>query len=233
MDFIPKYFSIKSNKYYSKNNLKQMRLGLGDLAPNFSATSTQGIIDFYDWLGDSWGILFSHPEDYTPVCTTELGMVANLENQFQKRNVKTLALSVDNLASHNTWVKEIEEVMKVKVNFPIIADDKKEIAELYGMIHYNSNKNFTIRSVFIIGSDKKIRLTLTYPAAVGRNFDEILRVVDALQLNENHQVLTPANWQPEGKVIIDPSIPEEELKEKFPEGYEEVKPYLRYTPQPK
>ncbi|MFT5264369.1 MAG: alkyl hydroperoxide reductase subunit AhpC [Polaribacter sp.] len=178
-------------------------------------------------------MLFSHPEDYTPVCTTELGMVANLENQFQKRNVKTLALSVDNLASHNTWVKEIEEVMKVKVNFPIIADDKKEIAELYGMIHYNSNKNFTIRSVFIIGSDKKIRLTLTYPAAVGRNFDEILRVVDALQLNENHQVLTPANWQPEGKVIIDPSIPEEELKEKFPEGYEEVKPYLRYTPQPK
>jgi alkyl hydroperoxide reductase subunit AhpC len=210
-----------------------MRLNLGDTAPNFSADSTQGTIDFYDWLGDSWGLLFSHPQDYTPVCTTELGMVANLKNQFVQRNVKNLALSVDNLASHKAWVKEIEEVMQVKIDFPIIADDKKEIAELYGMIHRNSDNNFTIRSVFVIGPDKKIRLTLTYPAAVGRNFDEILRVLDALQLNENYGVLTPANWQQEGKVIIDPTIPKEELEEKFPAGYEEVKPYLRYTAQPK
>jgi alkyl hydroperoxide reductase subunit AhpC len=210
-----------------------MRLNLGDTAPNFSADSTQGTIDFYDWLGDSWGLLFSHPQDYTPVCTTELGMVANLKNQFVQRNVKNLALSVDNLASHKAWVKEIEEVMQVKIDFPIIADDKKEIAELYGMIHRNSDNNFTIRSVFVIGPDKKIRLTLTYPAAVGRNFDEILRVLDALQLNENYGVLTPANWQQEGKVIIDPTIPKDELGEKFPAGYEEVKPYLRYTAQPK
>lgn len=210
-----------------------MRLSLGDTAPNFTAISTKGTIDFYQWLGDDWGILFSHPEDYTPVCTTELGMVANLQKQFAERNVKTLALSVDDLNSHNAWVKEIEEAMRVKINFPIIADDKKEIAELYGMIHHNSSKHFTIRSVFIIGPDKKIRLTLTYPAAIGRNFDEILRVLDALQLNENYQVLTPANWQQSGKVIIDPAIPKHELEAKFPQGYEEVKPYLRFTAQPK
>lgn len=210
-----------------------MRLNLGDVAPNFTANSTQGIIDFYEWLGDSWGLLFSHPEDYTPVCTTELGMVANLEDQFTKRNIKTLALSVDDLEAHRGWVAEIEEVMQVKINFPIIADDKKEIAELYGMIHHNSDKNFTIRSVFVIGPDKKIRLTLTYPAAIGRNFDEILRVVDALQLNEKYQVVTPANWQQGEKVIIDPIIPKDELNEKFPQGYDEVKPYLKYTAQPK
>ena len=210
-----------------------MRLNLGDTAPDFSAISTQGIINFYEWLGDSWGLLFSHPEDYTPVCTTELGMVANLKDEFAKRNAKHLALSVDSLSSHEAWVKDIEEAMQVKINFPIIADDKKEIAELYGMIHHNSDKNFTIRSVFIIGPDKKIRLTLTYPVAVGRNFDEILRVLDALQLNENYKVLTPANWQPDGKVINDPSIPEDELEKKFPQGVEEVNPYLRYIEQPK
>jgi alkyl hydroperoxide reductase subunit AhpC len=209
-----------------------MRLNLGDTAPNFAAVSTHGTIDFYSWLGDSWGLLFSHPEDYTPVCTTELGMVANLKDEFARRNVKHLALSVDNLANHVGWIKEIEETMQVKVAFPIIADEKKEIAELYGMIHRNSDVNFTIRSVFIIGPDKKIRLTLTYPVAVGRNFDEILRVIDALQLNENYQVMTPANWQQGGKVIIDPSVPKHELKEKFPQGYDELKPYLRYTPQP-
>ena len=209
-----------------------MRLNLGDIAPNFIADSTHETIDFYDWLGDKWGLLFSHPEDYTPVCTTELGMVAKLEQEFAERNVKILALSVDNLTSHKSWVKEIEETMQVKINFPIIADDKKEIAELYGMIHRNSDKNFTIRSVFIIGPDKKIRLTLTYPAVVGRNFDEILRVLDSLQLNENYGVLTPANWKQGGKVIIDPSVPKHELEEKFPQGYEEVKPYLRYTAQP-
>ena len=209
-----------------------MRLNLGDTAPNFTAVSTQGAINFYDWLGDSWGLLFSHPEDYTPVCTTELGVVANLEDEFATRNVKHLALSVDTLANHENWVKEIEEVMQVKIDFPIIADDKKEIAELYGMIHHNSHENFTIRSVFIIGPDKKIRLTLTYPVAVGRNFDEILRVIDALQLNENYQVVTPANWQQGGKVIVDPSVPNHELEEKFPQGYEEVKPYLKYTEPP-
>lgn len=210
-----------------------MRINLGDVAPNFSADSTQGKIDFHEWLGDSWGLLFSHPEDYTPVCSTELGMVANLKDEFDKRKVKTLALSVDSLASHKAWIKEIEEAMHVNIDFPIIADDKKEIAELYGMIHHNSNHNFTIRSVFVIGPDKKIRLTLTYPASVGRNFDEILRVLDALQLNETFGVLTPANWKQEEKVIIDPSIPKNELDEKFPGGYEEVKPYLRYTAQPK
>ena len=210
-----------------------MRINLGDIAPNFIAETTQGNIDFHEWLGDNWGIFFSHPEDYTPVCSTEIGMVANLKDEFAKRNVKTLALSVDSLASHKAWIKEIEEAMQVNIDFPIIADDKKEIAELYGMIHHNSNNNFTIRSVFVIGPDKKIRLTLTYPASVGRNFDEILRVLDALQLNEAFGVLTPANWKQEEKVIIDPSIPKNELEEKFPEGYEEVRPYLRYTAQPK
>lgn len=206
-----------------------MRLSLGDIAPNFSAASTHGTINLYDWLGDNWGLLFSHPEDYTPVCTTELGMVANLNEEFAKRKVKTLALSVDTLENHQVWIKEIEEIMQVNIGFPIIADDKKEIAELYGMIHHNSHSNFTIRSVFIIGPDKKIRLTLTYPVAVGRNFDEILRVLDALQLSENYQILTPANWKQGEKVIIDPALQEKEIAEKFPLGYEEVKPYLKYT----
>ncbi len=210
-----------------------MRLDLGDIAPNFTAVTTQGTINFYDWLGDSWGLLFSHPEDYTPVCTTELGVVANLQEEFARRNVRHLALSVDTLASHQDWVREIEETMQVEVGFPIIADDKKEIAELYGMIHRHIDKNFTIRSVFIIGPDKKIRLTLTYPVAVGRNFDEILRVVDALQLNENYKVVTPANWQQGDEVMIDPNVSEEDLAEKFPLGYREVKPYIRYTPQPR
>lgn len=210
-----------------------MRINLGDTAPNFSAISTEGPIDFHEWLGDSWGLLFSHPEDYTPVCTTELGMVAKLKEQFAKRNVKPLALSVDKLETHKDWVKEIEEIMQVDIDFPIIADEDKEIADLFGMIHHRSNKNFTIRSVFVIGPDKTVRLTLTYPVAVGRNFDEILRTIDALQLNEKYQVLTPANWKQDEKVIIDPSIPEHELADKFAEGYEEVKPYLRYTAQPK
>ena len=210
-----------------------MRTNIGDTAPNFIADSTQGSIDFYEWLGDSWGVLFSHPENYTPVCSTELGMVANLKEEFEKRNVKTLGLSVGTLESHEAWVKEIEDAMQVKIDFPIISDDKKEIAELYGMIHHNSSSNFTIRSVFIIGPDKKVRLTLTYPVAIGRNFDEILRVLDALQLNENYRVVTPANWKQGEKVIIDPSIPNDELEEKFPQGYEEVNSYLKYTEQPK
>lgn len=210
-----------------------MRLGLGDTAPNFRADSTRGTIDFYDWLGTSWGVLFSHPEDYTPVCTTELGVMAKLKDEFAKRNVKPLALSVDSLAQHHNWIKDIEEVMQVKVDFPVIADEKKEVAELFGMIHHNSNTTFTIRSVFIIGPDKKIRLTLTYPVAVGRNFDEILRVIDALQLNDQFEVLTPANWQKEEKVIIDPAISEQEIEKKFPNGHEEVKSYLKYTSPPK
>lgn len=209
-----------------------MKLNLGELAPDFTAQSTKGPIHFHEWLGDSWGLLFSHPEDYTPVCTTELGVVAQLKDEFASRKVKPLALSVDDLASHQGWVMDIEEIIQAEIEFPIIADDKKEIAKLYGMIHEESDDKFTIRSVFIIGPDKKIRLTLTYPVAVGRNFDEILRVIDALQLNEKYQVLTPANWKQEDKVIIDPALSDEELKEQFPQGHEEVKPYLKLTPPP-
>ncbi|MDN5201457.1 peroxiredoxin [Fulvivirgaceae bacterium BMA10] len=209
-----------------------MNINLGDLAPNFRAISTLGILDFHEWLGDSWGLLFSHPEDYTPVCTTELGVVANLKAEFAKRNVKAIAISVDDLESHVGWIKDIEETIGAKVDFPILADEKKEIVSLYGMLNDNSKNNFTVRSVFIIGPDKKIRLTINYPVAVGRNFDEILRVIDALQLNENYQVLTPANWQYNDQVIIDPNIPKDELDERFPKGFQEVKPYLKYTPQP-
>ncbi|MFT7033241.1 MAG: alkyl hydroperoxide reductase subunit AhpC [Cyclobacteriaceae bacterium] len=209
-----------------------MALNLGDAAPNFKAVSTSGEIDFYDWLGDNWGILFSHPEDYTPVCTTELGVVANLKQEFIGRNVKTIALSVDSLESHLGWIKDIENLFEGKVDFPIIADENKEVAELYGMIHSNASTKFTVRSVFVIGPDKEIRLILTYPMAIGRNFDEILRVIDALQLNENYQVVTPANWKNGDEVIIDPSISDEESKVKFSKGFEPKKSYLRYTPQP-
>ncbi|MCK5372155.1 MAG: peroxiredoxin [Cyclobacteriaceae bacterium] len=209
-----------------------MTLKLADIAPDFEAETTLGKINFHNWLGNSWGLFFSHPEDYTPVCTTELGVVANLKEEFGNRNVKTIALSVDELESHKGWIKDIEETINVKVNFPIIADSNKEIARLYGMIHSNSDTNFTIRSVFVIGPDKKIRLILTYPKAVGRNFDEILRVIDALQLNENYNVVTPANWKHGENVIIDPALTDEEINSQYPEGYEEVKPYLRYIPQP-
>jgi alkyl hydroperoxide reductase subunit AhpC len=209
-----------------------MVLNLGDSAPNFEAVTTAGNINFYDWLDNKWGLLFSHPEDYTPVCTTELGVVAKLKEEFEKRNVKTIALSVDAIASHNGWVKDIEELIDGKLEFPIIADEHKEVATLYGMIHSNLDAHFTIRSVFIIGPDKKIRLILTYPVAVGRNFDEILRVIDALQLNENYDVVTPANWKHGDDVIIDPALPEKEINAKFPNGYKEAKPYLRYVSQP-
>lgn len=206
-----------------------MSLLLGSIAPDFIANSTHGPIRFYEWLGEGWGLLFSHPKDYTPVCTTELGVVANLHAEFSSRSVKPIALSVDDVASHTGWIQDIEETMNTRLTFPILDDSDKQVARLYGMVHGDISASFTIRSVFIIGPDKRIRLTLSYPVAVGRNFDEILRVIDALQLSDANEVLTPANWQRTDKVIIDPSIDEADLPKKFPQGYEEVKPYLRYT----
>ncbi|MGW9684865.1 MULTISPECIES: peroxiredoxin [unclassified Flagellimonas] len=209
-----------------------MELGLESNAPNFKALTTSGPIDFYDWLGDSWGLLFSHPEDYTPVCTTELGAVAQLEQEFSKRNVKAIALSVDSLESHNGWKLEIEKSMNVKIGFPIIADEGAEIAQLYGMIHQGSSSKHTIRSVFVIGTDKKIKLHLTYPMSVGRNFDEILRVIDALQLSCEHQVVTPANWNQGDDVIVDVALSDEEAKKLYPYKASEEASYLRFTPNP-
>lgn len=207
-------------------------LRLGDIAPDFEAETTQGKIKFHDWLGDSWGVLFSHPADFTPVCTTELGTVANYYPEFVKRNTKVIALSVDGLDSHQEWIKDINETQNTTVNFPIIADQDKRVATLYDMIHPNANENFTVRSVFIIGPDKKIKLTLTYPASTGRNFDELLRVIDSLQLTSKYSVATPANWKDGEKVVISTAVKDEEIAEKFPKGYERVKPYLRMTPQP-
>lgn len=209
-----------------------MSLRLGDTAPNFKAVTTAGEIDFYEYLGDSWGLLFSHPADYTPVCTTELGRTALLNGEFQKRNVKVLAVSVDPIDKHHGWVKDINETQNCEVNFPIIADEDRKVAELYDMIHPNASLTATVRSVFIIGPDKKIKLTLTYPASTGRNFNEILRVIDSLQLTANHSVATPANWNHGEDVIVVPSITTEDAVKKFPKGVKEVKPYLRYTPQP-
>ena len=209
-----------------------MSLRLGDEAPNFTAETTAGPINFHEWLGDSWCVLFSHPADYTPVCTTELGYTAKLKDEFAKRNVKVLALSVDDLASHNGWVKDIEETQHVTMNFPIIADPDKKIAELYDMMHPNASEKFTVRSVFIIGPDKKIKLTLTYPASTGRNFNEILRVIDSLQLTANYSVATPVNWQEGEDVVIAPAITNEVAETKFPKGFKIIKPYLRMTPQP-
>nr|WP_315162165.1 peroxiredoxin [uncultured Flavobacterium sp.] len=207
-------------------------LRLGDIAPDFEAETSQGKIKFHDWLGDSWGILFSHPADFTPVCTTELGTVANYYPEFEKRNVKVIALSVDGVDSHMEWIKDINETQNTTVNFPIIADEDKRIAELYDMIHPNASESFTVRSVFIIGPDKKIKLMMTYPASTGRNFDELLRVVDSLQLTANYSVATPANWKDGDKVVISTSVKDEDIAAKFPKGYERVKPYLRMTPQP-
>jgi peroxiredoxin len=210
-----------------------MPLKLGETAPNFDAETTLGNINFYQWLDNSWGLLFSHPEDYTPVCTTELGIVANLSNEFKKRSVKTIALSIDNLESHQGWIKDIEEISQGKIDFPIIADSEKVIAQLYGMIHSSADANFTVRSVFIIGPDKKVKLILTYPMAVGRNFDEIIRVIDALQLTEEFDIVTPANWKNGDNVIIDPKLSKEETNRIFQNDYKEVKPYLKYINQPK
>ncbi len=205
---------------------------LGDEAPNFTAQTTEGEINFHEWLGDSWGILFSHPADYTPVCTTELGTAAKYMPEFEKRNVKVAALSVDGLASHHEWVKDINETQHTTVNFPIIADEDNKVANLYDMIHPNANDKLTVRSVFIIGPDKKVKLMLTYPASTGRNFDELLRVIDSLQLTAYHKVATPANWNNGDDCVISTSVKNEDIPELFPKGHTEVKPYLRMTPQP-
>ncbi|MFV8334603.1 peroxiredoxin [Flavobacterium sp. RSP29] len=207
-------------------------LRLGDIAPDFEAETSQGKIKFHEWLGDSWGVLLSHPADFTPVCTTELGTVANYCPEFEKRNVKVIALSVDGVDSHMEWIKDINETQNTTVNFPIIGDEDKHVAELYDMIHPNANESFTVRSVFIIGPDKKIKLTLTYPASTGRNFDELLRVIDSLQLTAKYSVATPANWKDGDKVVISTAVKDEDIAAKFPKGYERVKPYLRMTPQP-
>jgi thioredoxin-dependent peroxiredoxin len=202
-----------------------MALRLGDTAPDFTAETTEGTIKFHDYLGAGWGVLFSHPADYTPVCTTELGAVAKLREEFLKRNTKVIALSVDGLESHKLWIGDINETQNTVVNFPIIADQDRKVSELYDMIHPNSNENFTVRSVFVIGPDKKIKLIITYPASTGRNFDELLRVIDSLQL-------TPANWKHGEDVVVAPAIKTEDIPGKFPKGHQVIKPYLRMTPQP-
>jgi alkyl hydroperoxide reductase subunit AhpC len=209
-----------------------MALQLGDTAPDFTAESTEGTINFHEWLGDSWGILFSHPKDFTPVCTTELGEVARLKDDFAKRGAKVIGVSVDPVDSHAGWVQDIEDVTGQKLNYPLIGDDKRTVADLYGMIHPNANDTLTVRSVFVIGPDKKVKLTITYPASTGRNFEEILRVLDSLRLTADYSVSTPVNWQDGDDVIIAPAIDDETAKEKFPKGFTTLKPYLRYTPQP-
>lgn len=209
-----------------------MSLQLGDTAPNFTAETTEGKINFYDFLGDGWGVLFSHPADYTPVCTTELGKTAALKKEFEKRNVKVLAVSVDPLDKHIGWRKDIDETQNVTVDFPIIADEDKTVANLYGMLHPNASATATVRSLFVIGPDKTIKLMIVYPASTGRNFNEVLRVIDSLQLTANHSVATPADWQHGEDVIVSPSISTEDAEKKFPKGVKVIKPYLRYTPQP-
>ena len=209
-----------------------MSLRLGDIAPNFKAQTSQGEIDFYEYLGDSWAVLFSHPADYTPVCTTELGRTASLNKEFEKRNVKVLALSVDPLDKHHGWIQDINETQGVEVNFPIIADEDKKVSQLYDMIHPNASETATVRSLFIIAPDKKIKLIISYPASTGRNFVEILRVIDSLQLTANYSVATPADWKEGEDVVVTPAIKTEDIPAKFPKGHRIVKPYLRFTPQP-
>ena len=209
-----------------------MAIRLGDTAPDFTQQSTQGEIHFHDWLGDSWGVLFSHPKDFTPVCTTELGALSKLKPEFEKRNVKVIGLSVDGLSDHDKWSKDIEETQGVSLNFPLLADADRRVSDLYDMIHPNADDTLTVRSVFIIGPDKKVKLTLTYPASTGRSFDELLRVIDSLQLTAEYQVATPVNWNHGDDCIIIPSVSNEEADKKFPKGYVEIKPYLRTTPQP-
>jgi len=209
-----------------------MAIRLGDTAPDFTAETTEGTIEFHKYLGDGWGVLFSHPKDYTPVCTTELGRVANLKSEFEKRNVKVLALSVDPVDSHNGWINDINETQGCTVNYPIVADPEKKVSELYDMIHPNALNNLTVRSVFIIGPDKKVKLTITYPASTGRNFAEILRVIDSLQLTANYQVATPVDWKHGDDCVVVPAIKTEDIPEKFPKGHKVIKPYLRTTPQP-
>jgi len=209
-----------------------MSLRIGDDAPNFKAETTEGEIDFHQWLGDSWGILYSHPADYTPVCTTELGRTAQLKSEFEKRNTKVAAVSIDGLVSHQGWVKDINETQNCTVEFPIIADEDRKVASLYHMIHPNASTSATVRSVYFIGPDKKIKAVITYPASTGRNFFEILRVIDSLQLTADYSVATPADWEEGQDVVIAPAIKNEEIPSRFPKGHREVKPYLRFTPQP-
>jgi alkyl hydroperoxide reductase subunit AhpC len=210
-----------------------MALQLGDIAPDFEADTTEGHIHFHEWLGNSWGVLFSHPKDFTPVCTTELGYTARLKPEFDKRGVKVIGLSVDPLDAHRQWSKDIEETQGTAPNFPMIADADRKIANLYGMIHPNASDTLTVRSAFIIGPDKKIKLSINYPASTGRNFDEIIRVIDSLQLTAKHQVATPVNWKSGEDVIIVPSVSDEEARKKYPAGWKALKPYLRIVPQPK
>jgi thioredoxin-dependent peroxiredoxin len=209
-----------------------MAIRIGDNAPNFQAETTQGSVNFHDWMGDGWAVLFSHPKDFTPVCTTELGECARLKPEFDKRNIKVIGLSVDPLHSHQGWAKDIEETQGTALNFPVIADADRRVADLYEMIHPNASDTFTVRSVFVIGPDKKVKLTLTYPASTGRNFDEILRVIDSLQLTAKYSVATPVNWRDGEDCIIVPAVSDEQAKEKFPGGWKTVKPYLRVVPQP-
>ncbi|HKX46923.1 MAG TPA: peroxiredoxin [Planctomycetota bacterium] len=209
-----------------------MSLRLGDTAPDFTADSTSGPVRFHEWLGQSWGVLFSHPKDFTPVCTTELGRVAALKPEFEKRGVKVLGLSVDPLEDHKRWAGDIQETQGHALNFPLLADPDRKVANLYGMIHPNANDTFTVRSVFVVGPDKKVKLILTYPASTGRNFDELLRVIDSLQLTAKHQVATPVDWKHGQDVIVVPALSDEEARKKFPKGFKAVKPYLRITPQP-
>ena len=209
-----------------------MATRLGDIAPNFTAQTTEGEVDFHQWLGDSWGVLFSHPGDFTPVCTTELGMVAKIKGEFAKRNVKVLAISVDPIDSHQKWISDINETQSCTMNFPIIADPQRTVAMAYDMIHPNADDKATVRSVFVIGPDKKIKLTLTYPASTGRNFAEILRVIDSLQLTAKYRVATPADWKEGQDCIVVPAISDDDAAKLFPKGVRKIKPYLRYTPQP-
>lgn len=228
--FVISLLALVINSFGQQNLPGYIRLG--DPAPDFTAETTQGTIKFYDWLGTSWGILFSHPADFTPVCTTELGAVANLNPAFARMNVKVIALSVDSISSHRRWIGDINETQHTTVNFPMIADPKFEVANLYGMVHPNAMEKATVRSVFIIGPDKKVKLMLTYPASTGRNFEEILRVVESLQLTAKYSVATPANWMHGNDVIIVPSVKDQDIPKKFPKGHKEIKPYLRTTPQP-
>jgi thioredoxin-dependent peroxiredoxin len=210
-----------------------MSIHLGSIAPDFTQESTEGTIHFHDWIGDKWAVLFSHPKDFTPVCTTELGTVAKLKSDFDKRNVKVIAVSVDDVDSHRRWIGDIEETQKTKMNFPILGDADRKVSKLYEMIHPEANDTLTVRSVFVIDPKKKVRLVLTYPASTGRNFDEILRTIDSLQLTDNFSVATPANWKDGGDCVIVPSLQDPEvLKQKFPKGWNAVRPYLRMTPQP-
>ena len=207
-------------------------LRLGDIAPDFTAETSEGTIHFHEWLGNGWGVLFSHPADFTPVCATELGAAAKYKDEFAKRNVKIAALSVDPIGKHHEWIKDINETQNTTVNFPIIADPERKVANLYDMIHPNASENFTVRSVFIIGPDKKVKLTITYPASTGRNFVELLRVIDSLQLTANYSVATPADWKNGEDVVIAPAVKDEDIPAKFPKGHTRIKPYLRMTPQP-